>query len=156
MEPVADGQIINKRVPVIVYDAGGIPLQVNHGCNGWIVPTDDLDAVANLLFEIRTGKTSLTRPQGSTKEDKSPNAVSEEWVSSYDAPVPKVASDAGATSEDFWTVGNAVKWMYLATRVLELPVDGADRSAETGKGEGGNVWRIAMGDEAKEGEGKII
>ena len=28
--------------------------------------------------------------------------------------------DAAATSEDFWTVGNATKWMLLASRLLDL------------------------------------
>jgi hypothetical protein len=154
--PVADWQIINKRVPVIVYDAGGIPLQVDQGVNGWVVPTDDIDAVAKLLYEIRTGKTSLARPSISDGEDKSPNSISEEWISKHDAPVPQVAGSAGATSEDFWTVGNAIKWMYLATRVLDISLDDLGEPLKAGKGEGGNVWRMAMGQDAKEGEGQII
>jgi hypothetical protein len=124
--------------------------------NGWIVPTDDIDAVAKLFYEIRTGKTSLARSSVSDGQDKSPNSISEEWVSKYDAPVPKVAGDAGATSEDFWTVGNAIKWMYLATRVLDIPLDGLGEPFKAGEGEGGNVWRMAMGQDAKEGEGQII
>lgn len=142
-------------MPVIVYDAGGIPLQVNHGCNGWIIPTDDIDAVADLLFDIRTCKTSLKRPTDPNGEDKSPNTMSDEWVNVYDAPVPKIAGAAGATSEDFWTVGNAVKWMYLATQVLDLPLAGVGDKFKGDKGEGGNVWRMAMGDDAKDGEGEV-
>lgn len=120
------------------------------------MPTDDIDAVANLLFDIRTGKTSLERPTDPDGEDKSPNAISEDWVNKYDEPVPKVAGDAGATSEDFWTVGNAVKWMYLATQVLDLPLAGVGETFKGEKGEGGNVWRMAMGGDAKDGEGKVI
>jgi hypothetical protein len=103
-----------------VYDAGGIPLQVKDGHNGWIVKTDDIDAVTNLLFDFHQVKASLAKDM----TDKDPNRLSNEWVEKYDEPVPKINGGVGATSEDFWTVGNATKWMYLATRVLDMPLDG--------------------------------
>ena len=149
---MADVQIINKGVPVIVYDAGGIPLQVKDGHNGWIVKTDDIDAVTNLLFDFHQGKASLAK----ATTDKDPNKLSNDWVEKYDEPVPKVDGGAGATSEDFWTVGNATKWMYLATQVLGMPLDGVGQRFKFDIGSGDNVWKMAMGDDVKEGAGEVI
>jgi len=137
---------------VIVYDAGGIPLQVKDGHNGWIVPTDDVDAVANLLFDFHTGKKTLIGD--SQKID--PNTAADEWVEKYDEPVPKINGGLGSTSEDFWTVGNATKWMYLATQVLKSPLDGVGEVYGFETGDGGNVWKMVMGDGLKEGEGEVI
>lgn len=151
-------QAINKRVPVIVYDAGGIPLQVNHECNGWIVPTDDIDAVARLLSEIHSGKTSMARPKDEDHAQDGkvdPNSIADEWVMRYDEPVLKIAGDMGATSEDFWTVGNAVKWMYLATQILGIPLDGVGAAFEKRVGEGENVWRLVMQGETRDGDAKV-
>lgn len=147
-----NAQIINKGVPVIVYDAGGIPLQVKDGHNGWIVHTDDVNAVANLLFDFHTGKKSLT----GAGQNIDPNTAADEWVKKYDEPVPKINGGLGSTSEDFWTVGNATKWMYLATQVLEIPLEGFGEKYGFETGDGGNAWKLVMGDDVKEGAGEII
>ena len=146
------GKIINKGVPVIVYDAGGIPLQVKDKHNGWIIPTDDIDAVANLLFDFHSGKASLNGDSQNTD----PNTAAGEWVEKYDEPVPKVNGGLGSTSEDFWTVGNATKWMYLATQVLGIPLEGVGQNFGFETGDGGNVWKMVMGDDLKPNEGEII
>lgn len=151
-------QVINKRVPIIVYDAGGIPLQVNHGTNGWIVPTDDIDAVSRLLVDIHTGKTSMERPTDDAHAQDGkvdPNSIADEWVKRYDEPVLKIAGDTGATSEDFWTVGNAAKWMYLATQILDIPLEGTGKPFDKKVGEGENVWRLVMDQETKDGEAEV-
>lgn len=186
-------EAIHKRVPMIASDAGGIPLQVKHGKNGWIVKAGDTSAVASLLFDIYTDKISVQRD---TKEfdplegGTDPNAVAEAFVSDLDAPLPPVQSDKNGTSEDFWTVGNATRWMLLFSKILGLPVEstateegyvlpidngGMDipsyMSQEfreiirdmgvgeklLGKGEeGGNVWKMVMGQDLVEGEGELI
>jgi len=139
-------------VPVIVYDAGGIPLQVKDGHDGWIVPTDDVNAVANLLFDFHTGKKSLT----GDSQNIDPNTAADEWVEKYDEPVPQINGGLGSTSEDFWTVGNATKWMYLATQVLKTPLEGVGEQYGFETGDGDNVWKMVMGDDLKEGQGEII
>ena len=99
-----------------------------------------------------------------------PNAVAEKFVGSFESPMTKVHSDEGATSEDFWTVGNATRWMLLASRVLGLEPDveglqsgDADvlKSMEIGKKlqgkgvDGENVWKMVMGKDMIEGEGEL-
>jgi hypothetical protein len=86
----------------------------------------------------------------------SPNEISEKWVNQYDKPVHKVSEDIGATSEDFWTVGNALKWMYLASQVLNIPLDTVGQSLEQGLEEEGNVWKMAMQEDMRVGEGEIL
>lgn len=161
-------------MPIIASDAGGIPLQVKHGKNGWIVPTGDSSAVARLLLDIYMGKAKVHRDlsrdrQLSGKSD--PNSVAERFVGSYESTVPKVHADENATSEDFWTVGNATRWMLLFSRLLRLPAAIEDDLTEdharvlremrageelAGKGvEGENVWKMVMGSDMLEGEGEL-
>jgi hypothetical protein len=104
------------------------------------------------LFDYHTGKVSLKGDSESTD----PNKAAEEWVQKYDEPVPKISGGLGKTSEDFWTVGNATKWMYLATQVLQIPLEGVGKEYGFETGDGGNVWKMAMGDDIKKGEGEVI
>jgi hypothetical protein len=165
-------------VPIIASDAGGIPLQVKHGKNGWIVPAGDSSAVATLLLDIHEGKTQVHRDLSHNRElngKSDPNSVAEKFVGSDSAPVPPVKADADATSEDFWTVGNAARWMLLASRLLGLPQKGEKGDAEVteqdvgllnemrvgekleGKGvDAENVWKMVMGKDLVEGEGELI
>lgn len=186
-------EAIHKRVPMIASDAGGIPLQVKHGKNGWIVKAGDASAVASLLFNIYTDKVSVqrdTKELDSLGTNPDPNAVAEAFVSDLEAPLPPIKRDKNATSEDFWTVGNATRWMLLFSKVLGLPVHstateeqhvlpidngGMDIPSQMsqefkeiirdmgvgqkilGKGEeGGNVWKMVMGQDLVEGEGELI
>lgn len=43
-------ECIIKGVPVIAYASGGIPHQVQHGVNGFLVDTGDVDTVAEYLY----------------------------------------------------------------------------------------------------------
>lgn len=40
----------------------GIPLQVKHGVNGWLVPPGEPSKTADILFDFFTGKIKLERP----------------------------------------------------------------------------------------------
>lgn len=76
-------EAINKRVPIIASDAGGIPLQVKEGKNGWIVPSGDSAAVSDTLYKIYKGKLSVHRDLSEEKEldgKSDPNSVAQEWV----------------------------------------------------------------------------
>lgn len=77
-------EAINKRVPIIASDAGGIPLQVKEGKNGWIVPAGDSAAVSDMLYKIHKGELSVHRDISVEQEldgKSDPNSVAQEWVS---------------------------------------------------------------------------
>ena len=166
-------QAINKRVPIIASDAGGIPLQVKHGLNGWVVPTSDSGAVGSLLVDIYTKKVEVKRDlaRGRDLHGKTdPNSVAQAFVGGYEQPVPQVHTDPGSTSEDFWTVGNSTRWMLLFTRLLGLSNTPNDltqdegqvlQSMEASKELEGksldyvNVWKMVMGKDMLQGEGEI-
>lgn len=38
-------EAIHKRIPIVASRAGGIPLQVRNGVNGWLVDPEDHEAV---------------------------------------------------------------------------------------------------------------
>lgn len=170
-------EAVHKRVPIIISDAGGIPLQVKVGVNGWVVPAGESGPVADLLLDIYHGKESAHRPLAhalarphirSQKGGDDPDALAERWADNFCPPVAPKRDDSGATSEDFWTVGNAARWMLLATRLLGLKPEGKDTEllesmgvgvpiAKVGEeGNGLNVWKLLMGKDMPEGEGKVI
>ncbi|WWC64868.1 uncharacterized protein I303_107482 [Kwoniella dejecticola CBS 10117] len=186
-------EAINKRVPIIASDAGGIPLQVKHGKNGWIVPAGDRHAVANLLYDIYIGKEQIHRDLSNSSlgndlkgKPTDPNSIAQLWVGDFDKAAQKVHEDEGSTSEDFWTVGNATRWMLLFARLLGLSpeVNVSENKDENGTGTGSteitteqvellksmdvgkklndkgidgvNVWKMVMGDDMVEGEGELI
>ncbi|WVQ94959.1 hypothetical protein IAU59_002049 [Kwoniella sp. CBS 9459] len=153
-------EAINKRVPIIASDAGGIPLQVKHGKNGWVVPTGDVHAIADLLVDIYTGKAQVHRDLSSNREldgKTDPNSIAQSWVGDFDREAQKVHDEEGATSEDFWTVGNAARWMLLFDRLLELPATqnaNADRSNLNGNGDA-NANAKELGDAEEFGKVKV-
>ncbi|MCJ1410212.1 hypothetical protein MMC19_004297 [Ptychographa xylographoides] len=81
-------EAIHKGIPVIATTAGGIPLQVQHGKNGFLVEPGDSEAVAKHLYELLTDKVLHKR------------------MSRY---------AATSVSDEVSTVGNALSWLYLAT-----------------------------------------
>lgn len=81
-------EAIHKGKPVIVTMAGGIPLQVIDGYNGFIVDVGDTDAVARDLFRLWTDTELYER--------MSRNAVA-------------------SVSDEVSTVGNTLSWLYLAS-----------------------------------------
>ncbi|KAK4689437.1 hypothetical protein P7C73_g671, partial [Tremellales sp. Uapishka_1] len=151
-------EAINHRVPIIASDAGGIPLQVKEGVNGWVVPSGNSSAVASLLLDIHAGKTKVTRQlkEMGVNGSSDPNGVAEQFVKSFDDAVPRVREpqDDGATSEDFWTVGNATRWMWLFSELLGIGSKDLDMGA--GPDGGGNVWKMVMGGDMPEGDGDLI
>jgi hypothetical protein len=47
--------------------SSGIPLQVKHGVNGWLVPPGEPTKTADILFDFYMGKIGLTRPSRTEK-----------------------------------------------------------------------------------------
>jgi hypothetical protein len=89
---------LKKGRPVIATDVGGIPLQVQHGKNGFLVRPGDHHAVAKHLMELWTNKNLHS------------------LMSDY---------AARSVSDEVGTVGNALSWFYLAhkyaSKTAELP-----------------------------------
>jgi glycosyltransferase involved in cell wall biosynthesis len=83
-------EAIHKGKPVIATRAGGIPLQVTNGKNGFLVDVGDTDAVAQHLFELWTDQDLYNR-------------MSEYGINNV--------------SDEVSTVGNALDWLYLCTKL---------------------------------------
>ncbi|KAG8811889.1 hypothetical protein FRC19_003509 [Serendipita sp. 401] len=82
-------EAIHKGKPIIATRAGGIPLQVQHEKNGYLVEVGDSDAVAKHLYKLWTDP----------KLYKDMCAFAKVSV-----------------SDEVGTFGNAAAWMYLATK----------------------------------------
>lgn len=86
-------EALQKGVPVVAYEAGGIPLQINRDVNGFLVPIGDVEGVADKLLELFE------------------NPVLREKMS-------KNASEG--ITEEYFTVWNAMSWLHM---ILELSKD---------------------------------
>jgi glycosyltransferase involved in cell wall biosynthesis len=75
--------------PVIATQAGGIPLQVQHGKNGFLIEPGDWKEAAKRLMELWTDEELHRR-------------------------MSKFAS--ASVSDEVGTVGNALSWFYLAAK----------------------------------------
>ncbi|KAG4438926.1 hypothetical protein IFR05_005606 [Cadophora sp. M221] len=82
-------EAIHKGKPVIATNCGGIPLQVQHGKNGFLVEAGDWHAVAKHLLTLWTDE-----------------SLYEEMCA-----FAKVS-----VSDEVGTVGNALSWFYLADK----------------------------------------
>lgn len=83
-------EAIHKGKPVIATRAGGIPLQVENGKNGFLVDIGDSDAVARHLFDLWTDKALYHRMS--------------EYALSH-------------VCDEVSTVGNTLNWLYLASKL---------------------------------------
>lgn len=89
-------EALHAGVPVIVTNAGGIPIQVKDKVNGFLVTPGDWRAVAGHLMELV-----------------------------FDEELHSKMSYAARTgvSDEVGTVGNALGWYYLAAKWLETGVN---------------------------------
>lgn len=83
-------EAIHKGKPVIATRAGGIPLQISHGQNGFLVDVGDSDAVARHLFDLCVDKALYHR------------------MSKY---------ALSHVCDEVSTAGNALNWLYLASKL---------------------------------------
>jgi alpha,alpha-trehalose phosphorylase (configuration-retaining) len=82
-------EAIHKGKPIIATRAGGIPLQVQHGKNGFVVETGDSAAVAKHLYQLWTDPMLYKQMCEFAKS---------------------------SVSDEVGTWGNAAVWMYLAAK----------------------------------------
>jgi glycosyltransferase involved in cell wall biosynthesis len=83
-------EALHMGKPVIATLAGGIPLQVQHGKNGFLVDVGDTEAVAGHLLELWMDQELYAS------------------MSSY---------AANSVSDEVSTVGNMLSWLYLASKL---------------------------------------
>jgi glycosyltransferase involved in cell wall biosynthesis len=83
---------LHKGKPIIIYGAGGMPLQVVDNMNAFVVEKGQTHQVAEHLYSLFTDKDLYTR-------------MSEHA--------------AGKLNQDFFTVRNAYKWLFMANELLE-------------------------------------
>ena len=84
-------EALMKGKPVIAYNVGGIPLQVQDGVNGYLVEVGDTTQVAQRLYELLTDSVGYQR-------------MSEAAIAYAD--------------KDCLTTSNAICWLYLAVQLL--------------------------------------
>ncbi|CAM1509420.1 Fc.00g031590.m01.CDS01 [Cosmosporella sp. VM-42] len=89
-------EALHAGVPVIASNAGGIPIQVKDGVNGYLVTPGDWQAVADHLVDLFT-------------DDELHSKMS------YGART--------GVSDEVGTVGNALGWFYLAAKWIETGVN---------------------------------
>lgn len=85
-------EALMKGKPVIAYRTGGIPLQIQDGVNGFLVEVGDTTQVAKHLYDLLTNNDLYQKM-------------------SYAA--------ARLTSKDYFTVPNAICWLFLALYLFE-------------------------------------
>ncbi|PWY75899.1 UDP-Glycosyltransferase/glycogen phosphorylase [Aspergillus eucalypticola CBS 122712] len=83
-------EALHMGKPVIATLAGGIPLQIQHGKNGFLVKPGDTDTVSGYLFSLYTDHEMYDR------------------ISKY---------AAGSVSDEVSTVGNTLSWLFLASKL---------------------------------------
>ncbi|KAI9253925.1 hypothetical protein BDA99DRAFT_587086 [Phascolomyces articulosus] len=76
----------HKGIPVIAYNAGGIPLQIKNGVNGVMLPIGDVEGVADIMYQLLTDEDFHTRISKSAKT---------------------------FVTEEYFTVTNAMNWLHL-------------------------------------------
>jgi glycosyltransferase involved in cell wall biosynthesis len=111
--------------PVIATRAGGIPLQIKDGVNGFLVQPGDSDAVAEKLLQLFG-----------------------------DADLHKKMSEQARTgvSDEVGTVGNALAWFYLASKWYDVGVDPGIKGNEQWVND---LAREEAGEPYQEGENRL-
>ncbi|OGI16176.1 MAG: hypothetical protein A2Z52_01095 [Candidatus Moranbacteria bacterium RBG_19FT_COMBO_42_6] len=85
-------EAIEKGKPVIAYRAGGIPLQIEHGVTGFLVKIGSTSQVAQHLHDLLTDRNKYSIMSRNAQKK---------------------------VNQDYFTVSNASKWLYLATELTE-------------------------------------
>lgn len=79
-------------VPVVAYQAGGIPLQIVNNQDGFLVPIGDVQSVADRLYALVTDK--------SLRQEMSENAKK-------------------LVTEEYFTVWNAINWLHMFLQLTD-------------------------------------
>ncbi|KAI9314469.1 hypothetical protein BX666DRAFT_1862426 [Dichotomocladium elegans] len=79
-------EALHQGVPVVAYQAGGIPLQIKADEAGFLVPIGDVEAVADRLYSLVTDSELRSTMSAQAKE---------------------------SVTEEFFTIWNSMSWLHL-------------------------------------------
>jgi glycosyltransferase involved in cell wall biosynthesis len=88
-------EALHKGVPVVAYKAGGIPLQIKEGEDGFLLPIGDVEGVADTLYKL------FKTPEIRHKMGENAKAL---------------------VTEEYFTVWNSMSWLHM---FIELTTDKA-------------------------------
>ncbi|CAO3587459.1 unnamed protein product [Absidia cylindrospora] len=83
-------EALEKGVPVIAYEAGGIPLQIIRDVTGFLAPIGDIQSVANYMYRL------FNEP--------------DLWKKMSTAATEQL-------SEEYFTIWSAIAWMFMANEL---------------------------------------
>ncbi|KAJ1660349.1 hypothetical protein IWQ61_000719 [Dispira simplex] len=86
-------EALAKGKPVVAYASGGIPLQIKHGKTGFLVPTGQIDQVADRLYQLMTDSALYDTIHRNAKRDT-------------------------IKRQEYYTPFQTINWLYLATRLI--------------------------------------
>jgi glycosyltransferase involved in cell wall biosynthesis len=81
-----------KGKPVIVYNVGGMPLQVKDGINAFVVPVGNTQQVAEHLFQLFTDEELYKRMSKAASETVNP---------------------------DYFAIKNCLDWLFIANELVQ-------------------------------------
>ena len=94
-------EALHKGVPVVAYQAGGIPLQIKKDVDGFLVPIGDVQGVADRLYELVTDESLRTRMSSAAKV---------------------------SVTEEYFTVWNGINWLHMILEMTNPPgLDGESK-----------------------------
>lgn len=85
-------EAMEKGRPMIAYNTGGIPLQIENGKTGFLVKLGNTSQVARIMYSLLTDQNKYQKISKNAKK---------------------------YINHDYFTVSNAAKWLFLASELLE-------------------------------------
>jgi alpha,alpha-trehalose phosphorylase (configuration-retaining) len=85
-------EAVHKGKPIIIYNRGGMPLQVLDGINSFVIEQGQCQEVSDRLYELLSQPDLYNRMSQNAREK---------------------------VKEDFFTVNNSYKWLFMANELLE-------------------------------------
>lgn len=83
-------EALMKGIPVVAYNAGGIPLQVIQAVSGFLVPVGNINEVADKLYDLMTDQKLYLKISNGARNNINPQTS---------------------------TVSNAINWLYLCNKL---------------------------------------
>ena len=114
-------EALHKGIPVVAYHAGGIPLQIKSGDDGFLVKIGDVQGVADKLYDLVTDDDLHSKMGAAAKVN---------------------------VTEEFFTVWNSINWLHLFLEMtnekgMNAKSDGLldeDATLERNSGVGNAEW----------------
>lgn len=79
-------EALHKGVPVVAYEAGGIPLQIRRGEDGFLIPIGDVEGVASTLYDL------FKNPELRQKMSEAAKSL---------------------VTEEYFTIWNSMSWLHM-------------------------------------------